>query len=55
MSSVPLQCSILNTNLNVIKATSLYMKLDLNFLIRGNKTFLIKQYLFSPEIIAKVG
>lgn len=55
MSSVPLQCSILNTNLNVIKATSLYMKLDLNFLIRGNKTFLIKHYLFSPEIIAKVG
>lgn len=46
MSSIPLQCSILNTNLNVIKAMGLYMKLDLNFIILGNKTFLIKQYLF---------
>lgn len=37
--------SILNTNWNVIKAMSLYMKLDLNFLFWGSETFLIKQYL----------
>lgn len=30
------------------------MKLDLNFLILENKTFLIKQYLFEPELMAKV-
>lgn len=38
--------SILNTNLNVIKATGLHMKLDLNFIILENKLFLGKQYLF---------
>lgn len=38
--------SILNTNLNVIKAIGLHMKLDLNFLILENKIFLAKQYLF---------
>lgn len=46
MSSIPLRYSILNTYLNVIKTTGLYMKFDLNFILLGIKTFLIEQYLF---------